>query len=139
MSMVGGNNEGHIEAVPPFIVGGKEFGITEDLVQEVADALRPIAEGKVEAIMKQEDAQKRLELFTSQSAPAIIAEMKKVYEKVRELESDRETKDDLIATIRREFPDLMNYYDLLRKAPAGWGYRLGQAIGAARMKEEEAT
>ena len=128
------------EIIPPFVVGGNRFGLTEESVAGVIEDLKPIATGEVKAIMTQEEAKKVLGVLTSSSPAEILSKIKSVYDKVRELESERETGANLIAQIRTEFPDIMDYYLLLRKTmgpKGGWGYRLGQAVGAAKLADEE--
>lgn len=130
---------GNLEIIPPFIVGGNSFDLTEQQVLEIRDELKPIAAGDVKAITTPERAQEVLKLFMAPPSE-ILTKMRKVYDRVRALESERETKDDLISHIRAEFPDIMDYYGLLRKTPkpgGGWGARLGQAIGAAKLADEE--
>jgi len=84
--------------------------------------------------------QKELEIFTSSSPAEIVAKSKAVYDRVGELERAGSTKEDVVAQVRTEFPDIMDYYWLLRKTMgpnSGWGYLLGQAIRAAKLREEE--
>lgn len=131
---------GSPEIIPPFVVGGNRFGLSEQDVTGVIEDLKPIAAGEVKAITTQEKAQEVLGVLTSSSPAEILLKMKSVYDKVRELESERETGADLITQIRTEFPDIMDYYLLLRKTmgpKGGWGYRLGQAVGAAKLADEE--
>ena len=83
--------------------------------------------------------QRELAALTAVTPAEMIEKLRVIHAKVVSLKQSGEPESDQIREIRAEFPDLLDLYPLLRKTPRGasWGYRLGQAIMAAKMLDEE--
>lgn len=74
-------------------------------------------------------------MFTANSSEQVLGYLSEVYETVREL-GESGAKADLIGEeIYHRFPDLGDYYPILREK--SWGYRLGSRFFFARVDEAD--
>lgn len=100
-----------------------EFGLSDQHLQQALGEARTSSKDNMIAAL------------TSASPAQILGTVRKIYDKTAELEASGISRKELIKQVQAEFPGIENMYWLLRKQP--WGYRLGQAITAQKMLDEE--
>ena len=136
------NNEPEQISLP--IIKGDQFDFTEE---DVAVALQNATKNLTEARESLEDPDERVRemakrtlSFKEEKVRALSLPPQEVLERVRtfydrtaELGKAGLDERSLVKQLVNEFPDLVSYYELLRKK--AWGYRLGQAAMLAASKE----
>lgn len=125
----------------PFI-GAEPFGFTEHDVLEAIEAIRKDIDDFTGALDSRRVAERalpikkrNLQALTRLSPEEILATIKNCYDRIVELANSGLPNKEIITRIRMEFPDIIDYYPILRKK--GWGYRLGQAVIDAATENEK--
>ncbi len=132
--------EPHINSLP--IIGTNPFGLTE---QHVSEAVAALTTEQTEKSTALEDADEKTRGYIARRMPVcerqlnalktssedVLRYTKSVYDKISELGKLPEA--EIVSRIRTEFPNVLDYYPLLRKKP--WGYVLGQKITHAKSLE----
>lgn len=130
----------------PFI-GKSKFGLTVEGVESWTSKTREYVDGFREDMNHSNERLRksareslkvwegRLEKLTSQSPEATLDELKDIYSKIKQLEQEGRSDQEIIEVIEEEFPDLTKLYSLLRKRR--WGYRLGSAIMSLHSDRRE--
>ncbi len=73
--------------------------------------------------------------LTAGSPVEVLGSVRKMYDRGIEIETTGVGQKEMVRQLRGEFPNLEEYYWLLRKQ--SWGYRLGQMVFAQKMLDEE--
>lgn len=127
------------------IIGTDEFGLTEE---QVIKAQREAAENVQGWREQLNDTNERIRESSRRFLPNaeiklqalsiepkdVLARAKTFYDRTVELGSSGLDDEELTLKLGDEFPDLMNYYGLLRMKT--WGYNLGQKVSAAAAERQ---
>ncbi len=122
------------------IIGSHQFELTEKDVKRALKEAQENLEGTRQALSDPDErirgfaersisgAQRRAEALSS-SPREVLARARALYDRTVELGSSGIEGDQLALQLGDEFPELMDFYGLLRMKP--WGYHLGQDVAAA--------
>lgn len=133
------------------IVGSDEFSLTEkdvlDTITDIQDQLDGLRESlndsdeRVRVIVERTipSYETQLVVLSSGSPEEILSRVRAFYDRVKALEVEGLSRNSVAEQINDEFPNLNDYYFLLRMSllsyKQGWGYRLGQAVIAAGVRK----
>lgn len=127
------------------IIGTDEFGLTEEQVikaqREAAEnvqgwreQLNDTNEGIRKSALKfLPNAEKKLRALSIEPKD-ILAKARTFYDRTIDLGSSGLDGEELALKLSDEFPDLMNFYGLLRMKT--WGYNLGQVVTTAAAEKQ---
>lgn len=80
-------------------------------------------------------SKRSLAALNDKSPEEVLLRLKQAYDAVRELGESGQKDPEISEKIYHRFPDLGDYYPLLRRK--SWGYRLGSRLFSARVDEDD--